>query len=166
MDTASTSSEAMLAVTLTTKSSKYPAIPTSKYFVPASWKRYQLSELLNKVIGYDDQPVPFDFVLFDGKELLRSTLSDVLASHGLTEVSKRFKRAFIACHSSTLLALLKRKLLWNWNISRAFYHRLSCRRYRMMIGYPMSTFHRSKTNTSHHATTAPSHCWTRHYQKL
>jgi ribosome biogenesis protein YTM1 len=79
--------EAQVAIQLTTKSSKHPSIPLSRYYVPVSWKRFQLSELLNKVLGYQDQPVPFDFVLFEGKELLRSSLEDVLKTHGISEVS-------------------------------------------------------------------------------
>ncbi|GMK59419.1 hypothetical protein CspeluHIS016_0800250 [Cutaneotrichosporon spelunceum] len=52
------------------------AIPASTYFIPAEWRRFQLSELINKVLGHGGDsgvpPVPFDFVV-EG-EVLRGSL--------------------------------------------------------------------------------------------
>ncbi|BEJ14812.1 hypothetical protein CspHIS471_0405790 [Cutaneotrichosporon sp. HIS471] len=52
------------------------AIPASTYFIPAEWRRFQLSELINKVLEHGGDsgvaPVPFDFVV-EG-EVLRGSL--------------------------------------------------------------------------------------------
>ncbi|GHJ87698.1 hypothetical protein NliqN6_4100 [Naganishia liquefaciens] len=54
------------------------AIPQSTYLIPADWRRFQLSELINKVIntasGESFTPTPFDFII-EG-ELLRTTLDN------------------------------------------------------------------------------------------
>lgn len=55
------------------------AIPQSTYLIPADWRRFQLSELINKVINTAagesaGTPTPFDFII-EG-ELLRTTLND------------------------------------------------------------------------------------------
>ena len=47
------------------------AIPQTTYLIPSTWRRYQLSELINKVLTLP-QPVPFDF-LVEG-EVLRGSL--------------------------------------------------------------------------------------------
>ena len=59
------------------------AIPASKYMVPSDWRRFQLSELINKVLG-NEQAVPFDFIVED--ELLRTSLGGFTEAKGLTEV--------------------------------------------------------------------------------
>ena len=41
--------ERQIAVRLTTKDSAY-SIPSTKFLVPASWRRFHLSELINKVL--------------------------------------------------------------------------------------------------------------------
>jgi ribosome biogenesis protein YTM1 len=46
-------------------------IPSSTYFLPSNWRRYQLSELINKVLK-TPQPVPFDFLI--NGEVLRGSL--------------------------------------------------------------------------------------------
>jgi hypothetical protein len=46
---ASTSEERQIAIRLSTKDAAY-TIPPAKFLVPASWRRYQLSELINKVL--------------------------------------------------------------------------------------------------------------------
>lgn len=52
------------------------SIPSSTYLLPAAWRRFQLSELINKVLRTDSdseaKPVPFEFVI-DG-EVLRGSL--------------------------------------------------------------------------------------------
>jgi ribosome biogenesis protein YTM1 len=64
------------------------SIPQSTYFIPSDWRRYQLSELINKVLGNaadGRQNVPFDFVV-EG-ELLRGSLGNwVKANRGGDEV--------------------------------------------------------------------------------
>lgn len=41
--------ERQLAIRLTTKDSAY-SIPSTKFLVPANWRRFHLSELINKVL--------------------------------------------------------------------------------------------------------------------
>ncbi|GAA5965099.1 hypothetical protein JCM3765_004856 [Sporobolomyces pararoseus] len=67
---ASTSEERQIAIRLSTKDSAY-SIPPAKFLVPASWRRYQLSELINKVLE-NDSPIPFDFLI--DQTLLRTSL--------------------------------------------------------------------------------------------
>ncbi|KAA1128615.1 ribosome bioproteinsis protein ytm1 [Puccinia graminis f. sp. tritici] len=73
----------MITVRLTTKSIRY-SIPNAKYLVPSDWKRFQLSQLINKVLQLA-QPVPFDFVVND--QLLRTSVKNFIDSHGLSTES-------------------------------------------------------------------------------
>lgn len=50
--------------------------------IPASWKRYQLSQLINKALALPS-PIPFDFLL--GGELLRGSLAEWCAGRGMGE---------------------------------------------------------------------------------
>lgn len=83
-----------LSVFLTTHT-QYP-LPTQKYMIPAIWKRYQLSQLVNKALSLD-KPVPFDFIVRG--EILRTSLSEWCAENGVGEVTfccqKRNKYWFI-----------------------------------------------------------------------
>lgn len=71
-----------IPVRLTSRTDKH-AIPESKFMIPSDWRRFQLSELINKVLA-NEQAVPFDFVV--GEELLRTSLGQFTQSKGLTEV--------------------------------------------------------------------------------
>lgn len=70
-------------------------------FVPASLKRYGLSEVVNHILGNnglgdDPKPVPFDF-LIDGV-LLRTSLDDYLTKNGLSSeafLSLEYTRAIL-----------------------------------------------------------------------
>ncbi|EGG05904.1 uncharacterized protein MELLADRAFT_74936 [Melampsora larici-populina 98AG31] len=73
----------MIPVRLVTKSKQY-AIPNAKYMVPSDWKRFQLSELINKVLEHS-QPIPFDFVIED--QLLRTSVKTFIDSRGLSTES-------------------------------------------------------------------------------
>ncbi|WAR54109.1 hypothetical protein PtB15_3B620 [Puccinia triticina] len=75
--------QTMITVRLTTKSIRY-SIPNAKYLVPSDWKRFQLSQLINKVLQLD-QPVPFDFVVND--QLLRTSVKSFIDSRGLSTES-------------------------------------------------------------------------------
>lgn len=59
------------------------AIPQSTYLLPSSWRRFQLSELINKVLQntpeHGAKPVPFDFVV-EG-EVLRGSLEAWVKKH-------------------------------------------------------------------------------------
>jgi len=58
-------------------------IPSQKFMIPTTWRRYQLSQLINKVLELP-KPVPFDFLVKG--ELLRSTLASWCAENGVGEV--------------------------------------------------------------------------------
>ncbi|ODQ82620.1 hypothetical protein BABINDRAFT_31372 [Babjeviella inositovora NRRL Y-12698] len=51
-------------------------------YVPVSLKRYGLSEIVNHLLGNDEKPVPFDF-LIDGT-LLRTPIEEYLVKNGLS----------------------------------------------------------------------------------
>lgn len=75
MSLANPSAPRQLPINLFTRDTTY-AIPPSTYLLPADWRRYQLSELINKVLGNTPdnakQAVPFEF-LIEG-QVLRSSL--------------------------------------------------------------------------------------------
>ncbi|KAG6888730.1 hypothetical protein C0995_006382 [Termitomyces sp. Mi166 len=78
---ASTSSSAIsLPVVLTTKT-PYP-LPSQKFMIPATWRRYQLSQLVNKALSLAN-PVPFDFLVRG--EILRTTLGEWCTENGVGE---------------------------------------------------------------------------------
>ncbi|KAH7090152.1 WD40 repeat-like protein [Auriculariales sp. MPI-PUGE-AT-0066] len=58
------------------------AIPTQPYMLPSSWRRFQLSQLINRVLSLP-QPVPFDFLIRG--ELLRGSLAEWCAERGIGE---------------------------------------------------------------------------------
>ncbi|KZT18846.1 ribosome biogenesis protein YTM1 [Neolentinus lepideus HHB14362 ss-1] len=64
-----------------TTSTAYP-LPTQKFMIPASWRRYQLSQLINKALSLD-KTIPFDF-LIQG-EILRGTLAEWCAEKSVGE---------------------------------------------------------------------------------
>ncbi|KAK4046647.1 ribosome biogenesis protein ytm1 [Microbotryomycetes sp. JL201] len=73
-----------IAVRLTTKDAKY-SIPPTKFLIPASWRRFHLSELINQVLE-TSSPVPFDFLI--NSTLLRTTLGQYcLATNTSEEVT-------------------------------------------------------------------------------
>ncbi|KAG9054823.1 ribosome biogenesis protein ytm1 [Serendipita sp. 407] len=57
-------------------------IPSSKYLIPASWARYQLSQLINKSLQLS-QPVPFDFLIRG--QILRGSIAEWCAGNGVKE---------------------------------------------------------------------------------
>ncbi|RSH90780.1 ribosome bioproteinsis protein ytm1 [Saitozyma podzolica] len=71
-----------LPINLFTQDSSH-AIPQSTYLLPSSWRRFQLSELINKVLQntpeHGAKPVPFDFVV-EG-EVLRGSLEAWVKKH-------------------------------------------------------------------------------------
>ncbi|KAF7979815.1 hypothetical protein HWV62_40884 [Athelia sp. TMB] len=66
---------------LFTTQTPYP-LPAQKYMIPASWRRYQLSQLINKALALP-APVPFDFLVRG--ELLRGSLAECAAGEGEEE---------------------------------------------------------------------------------
>lgn len=80
-------------VSFTTQTA-YP-LPTQKFLIPTTWKRYQLSQLVNKALSLS-RVVPFDFLVRG--EILRSSLGEWCAENGMGEVSVHI---CAAVHSST-----------------------------------------------------------------
>ncbi|WRT64956.1 ribosome biogenesis protein YTM1 [Kwoniella shivajii] len=70
-------SVSQLPINLFTRSTS-DAIPQSTYFIPSSWRRFQLSELINKVLQNNNdngkKPVPFEFLV--NGEVLRGSLEN------------------------------------------------------------------------------------------
>ena len=61
---------------------QYP-LPSQKFLIPATWKRYQLSQLINKALSLP-KPIPFDFLVHG--EILRSSLGEWCAEKSIGEV--------------------------------------------------------------------------------
>ncbi|THV06661.1 WD40 repeat-like protein [Dendrothele bispora CBS 962.96] len=59
----------------------YP-LPSQKFMLPASWKRYHLSQLINKALSLV-KPVPFDFIVKG--EILRTSLAEWCSENGVGE---------------------------------------------------------------------------------
>ncbi|GJE94165.1 NLE and WD40 domain-containing protein [Phanerochaete sordida] len=78
---ASTSSSEVSHPVVFSTQTQYP-LPTQKFMIPASWRRYQLSQLVNKALSLT-KPVPFDFLVRG--EILRTTLGEWCAEHGVEE---------------------------------------------------------------------------------
>ncbi|KAM5542662.1 hypothetical protein V8D89_003623 [Ganoderma adspersum] len=79
MASASTS-EITHPVVFTTQT-PYP-LPSQKFMIPATWKRYQLSQLVNKALSLP-KPIPFEFLVRG--EVLRGTLAEWCAEKGVGE---------------------------------------------------------------------------------
>lgn len=67
-----------------TTQTAYP-LPSQKFMIPASWRRYQLSQLVNKALSLA-KPIPFDFLVRG--EILRTSLGEWCAEKGVGEVSQ------------------------------------------------------------------------------
>ena len=83
---ASTSTMGTSHPVIFTTQTPYP-IPTQKFMIPAIWKRYQLSQLINKALSLP-KPIPFDFLVRG--DVLRSSLEEWCAEKGIGEVSRSF----------------------------------------------------------------------------
>ena len=68
-------------VTFTTQTAYL--LPAQKFMIPTTWKRYQLSQLVNKALSLTT-PIPFDFLVKG--EILRGTLADWCHEKGVGEV--------------------------------------------------------------------------------
>ena len=69
------------AVVFTTKTPY--VLPSQKFMIPLDWRRYQLSQLINKALSLT-RPIPFDFLVRGA--ILRTTLGECRAENGITEV--------------------------------------------------------------------------------
>lgn len=81
MMASTSSSELAHAVVFTTRT-PFP-LPSQKFMIPTTWKRYQLSQLVNKALSLP-KPIPFEFLVRG--EILRGTLAEWCAEKGVGEV--------------------------------------------------------------------------------
>ncbi|GAB5593834.1 ribosome bioproteinsis protein ytm1 [Umbelopsis nana] len=72
--------QVQVQVRFTTQQQKY-AITESAIFVPANFKRYGLSGIVNHLLG-NEKPVPFDFLIHG--ELLRTSVAQYLAANNVS----------------------------------------------------------------------------------
>ncbi|KAI8575857.1 hypothetical protein K450DRAFT_259882 [Umbelopsis ramanniana AG] len=77
---AETTESEQVQVRFTTQQQQY-AITESAIFVPANFKRYGLSGIVNHLLG-NDKPIPFDFLI--NGELLRTSLSQYLVANNVS----------------------------------------------------------------------------------
>ena len=77
-------------VILTTKT-PYP-LPTQKFMIPTTWKRYHLSQLVNKALSLTTT-TPFDFLIRG--EILKTSLGHWCSESGVGEVLFCFKSSFV-----------------------------------------------------------------------
>jgi len=73
--------EKMVPVVLKTKTTYQ--IPSDTFMLPLNWRRYHLSQLINKVLDLPN-PVPFDFIV--NGELLSTTVGEWCSERNIGEV--------------------------------------------------------------------------------
>jgi ribosome biogenesis protein YTM1 len=78
----SSSSTARSIPVILKTSTPYP-IPAEKYMIPVTWRRFHLSQLINKVLSLPN-PIPFDFVV--GGEMISGSLGEWCAEKEVDEV--------------------------------------------------------------------------------
>ena len=88
---ASTSASDRTHPVVFTTQTAYP-LPSQKFMIPASWKRYQLSQLVNKALSLA-KPIPFDFLVRG--EILRTTLGEWCSEKGIGEVCFAFSLLYL-----------------------------------------------------------------------
>ena len=109
---ASTSASDRTHPVVFTTQTAYP-LPSQKFMIPASWKRYQLSQLVNKALSLA-KPIPFDFLVRG--EILRTTLGEWCSEKGIGEVCFEFSFVFTCAFSrliddfKPILAILIRSI--------------------------------------------------------
>jgi len=105
---ATASTDIQLPINLFTRDPSQ-SIPSSTYLIPASWRRFQLSELINKVLSTSTPgaaPVPFEFIV-EG-ELLRTTLDAWVKANRNGDVESTINVEYIR-------SLLPPKQVGTWN---------------------------------------------------
>src|SRR3954454_16606068 len=105
---ATASTDIQLPINLFTRDPSQ-SIPSSTYLIPASWRRFQLSELINKVLSKSTPgaaPMPFEFIV-EG-ELLRTTLDAWVKANRNGDVESTINVEYIR-------SLLPPKQVGTWN---------------------------------------------------
>lgn len=116
-----------------TTNTQYP-LPTQKYMIPTTWKRYQLSQLVNKALSLD-KPVPFDFIVKG--EILRTSLSEWCAENEVGEVKKKKRFYFISFYFFKLFFWYRKKRCRSSTLNRLC-HPKRCQTSHMKIGCHLS----------------------------
>ena len=110
-----------------TTQTQYP-LPAQKFMIPSTWKRYQLSQLINKALSLP-KPIPFDF-LVQG-EILRGSLGDWCTEKGTGVVCFRHDN-----NNKILTSWVSyRKKRSKFSISSLSCRRRKCPLCHMKIGY-------------------------------
>lgn len=102
---------ASAAVLFTTKTPY--VLPSQKFMIPLDWKRYQLSQLINKALSLP-KPIPFDFLVHGA--ILRTTLTECRVENGISEVRTMPRNKPIYVHDN-LVDGQDRKTRWRSSIS-------------------------------------------------
>ena len=110
---ASTSSSEPTHPVVFTTQTPYP-LPSQKFMIPTTWKRYQLSQLVNKALSLP-KPIPFEFLVRG--EILRGTLAEWCAEKGIGEVRRLAQQTMVAL--LTLCVPCRKRLLRLSTLSRS-----------------------------------------------
>ena len=107
-------SSSMQPVVFTTQTTYL--LPAQKFMIPTTWKRYQLSQLVNKALSLTT-PVPFDFLVRG--EILRGTLAEWCHENGVGEVcSVALADMFLNTYTVSVNdSVSRRRKHWKLNIS-------------------------------------------------
>ncbi len=118
--TMGTQAELTLPIVFTTQTPY--VLPSQSFMIPSSWKRYQLSQLVNKALSLL-KPIPFDFLVRG--ELLHGSLADWCTERGVGTVcvvfvvsSDLLEDKFLT--RATILSSRKRR--WKCSTSSQCYH--------------------------------------------
>jgi ribosome biogenesis protein YTM1 len=74
----------MVPVVLKTKTTYQ--IPSDTFMLPLNWRRFHLSQLINKVLDLPN-PVPFDFII--NGELLSNTVGEWCSERNIGEICEQ-----------------------------------------------------------------------------
>jgi len=128
---ASTSNVGLSHPVLFTTKTPYP-LPSQKFMIPATWKRYQLSQLINKALSLS-KPIPFDFLVRG--EILRVSLGEWCAEKGVGEVRSFLSNTNNLYYIADLPNLCYRKKHSTSSTSSLSCRQRKCLPYLMKIGY-------------------------------
>ena len=109
------------------------SLPTQKYMIPTTWKRYQLSQLVNKALSLD-KPVPFDFLVRG--EILRTSISEWCVENEVGEVYLFIYLFFESIFKKK--KILYRKKLFRSSTSNRLCHLKKCQIFHTKTGYHLS----------------------------
>lgn len=95
------------------------AIPSQKFMIPLDWKRYQLSQLINKALSLT-KPIPFDFLVRGA--ILRTNLGECRAEHGISEVRIKSESSIDRVHDNLVDGQDRKRHSRSSTSSRCYHH--------------------------------------------